>query len=365
MDKSIILFVDQDKALISSLKRSMRHKKEDWDCYYCSSVEDAKAILKEVRPNIIVSDSRVTSLHGKSFIEEVRELSPDTLRIVMSGQVDAKSGLKSLQAASRCLNKPCTIEELQQCIDELCSLDKKLGKGLITHKIASLRRLPTLPDHYFQIENILRNPQADIRDISLIIEQDPAMAAKILQVASSAYFAPSNSQIKTIQQGIIRLGIQVLRSLVLGVQAFKCFDPSSCPNFKYQAFWEDSLNFSYCVRNEALKQGLNHEEVETHTTAGLLYGIGKLVMATVAPIEYSQFLARRFPPEIKREEEQKFFGTTYNKIGAYLIGTWGLDKQIVQLVATPVKHIDHIQERLPSACIMQNAYDVFLSKQSS
>lgn len=74
--------------------------------------------------------------------------------------------------------------------------------------------IPTLPDSVTRILQKLNNVD-DIDEVVSIISIDQVIAAKIMQCASSAYLSRSN--LKSLKQAIVRLGIDSIRSIVTAV----------------------------------------------------------------------------------------------------------------------------------------------------
>lgn len=112
-----ILLLDDEPNVVSSLKRIL--KKEPWQI---TGHTDAETALEEIRSksntdeafNVVVSDYRMPKMNGIDFLILVKQLSPDTVRIVLSGQADMKAMMDSINRAEiyRFLSKPINPEEL-------------------------------------------------------------------------------------------------------------------------------------------------------------------------------------------------------------------------------------------------------------
>ena len=112
-----ILLLDDEPNVVSSLKRIL--KKEPWQI---TGHTDAEAALEEIRLksntdegfDVVVSDYRMPKMNGIEFLILVKQSSPDTVRLVLSGQADMRAMMDSINRAEiyRFLSKPISPEEL-------------------------------------------------------------------------------------------------------------------------------------------------------------------------------------------------------------------------------------------------------------
>jgi HD-like signal output (HDOD) protein len=81
--------------------------------------------------------------------------------------------------------------------------------------VARAERLYSLPAVAVQVLDLTRNPQVDTHALKACIENDPALAGKILRVVNSSLFGLSR-EVSDLQQALGLLGIKPLKLLVLG-----------------------------------------------------------------------------------------------------------------------------------------------------
>jgi len=107
-----ILLVDDEPLVLDALRRQHGRR------FAISSALGAPAALALVRSEapfaVVVSDHNMPDMDGVSFLEQMRELAPSTVRILLTGQ--AASGLAAMAASRgavfRFIAKPCPAEEL-------------------------------------------------------------------------------------------------------------------------------------------------------------------------------------------------------------------------------------------------------------
>ena len=107
-----ILFVDDEENVLRSLKRLFMS--EDYTVLTALSGPDGLAVLKEVEVPVIVSDQRMPVMTGAEFLEKSRELSPDSVRIILTGYADVEAAIGAINrgGAYRYVSKPWNDNEL-------------------------------------------------------------------------------------------------------------------------------------------------------------------------------------------------------------------------------------------------------------
>lgn len=82
----VLLLLDDEKAILSSLNRLLRD--EDYKVVQSTDADDAFEKIKTFKPSVIMSDQRMPNMTGVEFLTKVKDLFPDTVRMILSGQAD-------------------------------------------------------------------------------------------------------------------------------------------------------------------------------------------------------------------------------------------------------------------------------------
>lgn len=135
--KRSILLVDDDVNVLEGYKR---HLHNEYDVITFTSAQDA---LQYIQSNssiaLVISDYRMPDMNGVIFLEKVKELSPDSVRVMLSGQADLQAVIDVINKGNifRFLTKPCQPDDLKKAINdcirqyELITAEKDLlGKTL-------------------------------------------------------------------------------------------------------------------------------------------------------------------------------------------------------------------------------------------
>lgn len=116
--KRAILLVDDEENILRSLVRLLR--RDGYNILTASGGHAGLEILKENDVSVIVSDQRMPKMTGTEFLSKVKELYPDTVRIVLSGYTDLKTITDAINQGSifRFLTKPWDDALLRANIEE-------------------------------------------------------------------------------------------------------------------------------------------------------------------------------------------------------------------------------------------------------
>jgi len=116
-DQERILLVDDDRALLDGFARRLR---KSYDLHTaCGGLEGLKVLHKEGPIAVVVSDYQMPGMNGITFLERVRQASPETIRVMLTGNADLQSAINAVNQGNvfRFLTKPCERETLCACID--------------------------------------------------------------------------------------------------------------------------------------------------------------------------------------------------------------------------------------------------------
>lgn len=114
----VLLLVDDEQNIVSSLKRLLR--RDGYQILTANGGAEGLAILAENHVDVIISDQRMPGMTGVEFLSKVKEIHPDTIRIVLSGYTELNSVTDAINegAVFRFLTKPWNDEKLRDSIKE-------------------------------------------------------------------------------------------------------------------------------------------------------------------------------------------------------------------------------------------------------
>ncbi len=330
---STILFVDSDKNQLQSLQRSLRSYQDQWDLHYAEDTDSALAVMQKEPVDILVCETQLNSGKGSDLLEQAQALNPLATRLLFSGQTLRDPAQEMVQHAHQFIAKPCAKETLVSILERIIALRNMLNNQAMQEMINSLGSLPSLPDIYYRLIELLRSESATVHDIGLLVEQDLALSTKVLQMVNSAFFGLSR-HISSPVHAVSLLGIETISSLALTAGIFTILKPSQLKSFNLEALWQHSLSVAGLTKALCAEAGLTKQESELPVMASLLHDLGKLVLITADAEEYQRILTQAKQQDLPLHlVEEESLWVDHAVVGAYLMGLWGLPIDAVEAVA--------------------------------
>lgn len=327
-----ILFVDDEPLLLDGLQRSLRPLRKEWNAAFAGGGEEALDLLAREPFDVIVTDMRMPGMDGAALLNEVMRLYPDMLRLVLSGQSDLESVVKSAGVTHQYLAKPCSIEVLRNAVNRAVALHQLLADSSLKQLLSRLHSIPSVPPLYVELMNCVKSNGATIEKVSAIIQKDMGMSAKVLQLANSALGAAG--RVTSTADAVVYLGLDAIRTLLLSLHAFSEFRPREGSAFSLQSLWQHSLATGALAERIIQTLPADGGMHESMRMIGLLHDVGRLVLAANLPDAFDRAYQLAEEKQISHwEAEREVFGATHAEVGAYLIGLWGLPEPIVEAVA--------------------------------
>ncbi|MCK9604987.1 MAG: HDOD domain-containing protein [Methylomonas sp.] len=201
----------------------------------------------------------------------------------------------------------------------------EITKLSIESRINKLKNLPALPEASVKILEAVNDPDVEIETLVKVISLSPALVARLLGLANSAFFGQLN-QIDDLHTAIVRvLGLQLVKSLSLGILLNVQLDPKHCKGFDSQSFWMHSLITAITAQKLANQHRWQNVSPANAYTCGLLLHIGILVAAYLFPEELDGILCQDSNNYFHIEAEiEKRFGQSHYQMGYILLKKWRL-----------------------------------------
>lgn len=113
-----VLILDDEQSVTSTLKRALRH--QDYQVLTANNANEAFDLLARQPVGVVLSDQRMPDMLGSDFLDQVRMLYPDAVRILFTGYTDFTSAQKAINqgAVHRLIAKPWNNQELNQVISQ-------------------------------------------------------------------------------------------------------------------------------------------------------------------------------------------------------------------------------------------------------
>ena len=171
---------------------------------------------------------------------------------------------------------------------------------------------------------------ATVDQLASLIARDQSLAARLLRLANSAFFA-IRTRVTSIQQAVTLLGFARVRNLVLGLSVWTAFDNDPNGRRYRNRMWVHTAMVAATARTLADRTG---GDGATAFAAGLLHDVGKLVLGLRLGASYWALLdeASERGEEVWKVE-QEAFGCHHATVGGWLLQLWQLPPALVDPVA--------------------------------
>lgn len=322
-----VLLVDDEREILDALKALLRRERRHYELFFFERGHEALEFLHAHGADVLVCDLKMPELNGCALLQRVSEDHPETARVLFSG-AGREEAIRLAPYAHQFLPKPCEPQIFRAVIQRACAIQGALSNPVMRAALGGIGSLPSPPRTYLELAQALEGDEVNLGSVSRIVERDPAVSAKVLQLANSAFFCPPRP-LRRISDAVHRLGITTIGALVAGIDAFgRVARPLDVPELS------PSVLQDRAVRTSLLCKAIAPPHLRDEAMlAGVLHDVGLLALSATR----GDLLARCV--EIARERgsprhqaERETFGFTQSAAGGYLLGLWGLPNVIVEAV---------------------------------
>lgn len=184
--------------------------------------------------------------------------------------------------------------------------------------------LPTLPEVALKVRDTIEDENATAAKIAEVIKTDPALTARLIQVANSPLVRGSR-EIESVDMAVTRMGNNMVKNVVTSLIVQQMFQPTTeVSDKKFREFWEHSAQVAAISHALAAFARLKPDQA---LLAGLVHDIGALPI-----IKHAEDM-----PELLENEEllDKIISRTHAIVGKAMLAKWQFPEA---LVAVPADH---------------------------
>jgi HD-like signal output (HDOD) protein len=328
-----VLFVGEDQPLWQEIRSSASGFSKQWAAEFASTGPEAIGWAEQGDFDAVVADVQLFDMCGVDLLDEIMRRQPKAMRIVLSEHGDIENTVKCIGKAHHHLLKPCDVAMLMNALEAGFTLESWLPSQNVQQLMGKMRWVPSPPNLYFRVAMEIESPNASVETVGQIISQDPAITAKVLQLANSAVFG-LQLQVNEPAEAVAYLGLEATKTLVLLAHTFSEFDRLPRGGFSVAELWFHSVQVGQFARQIVLLEQQAPDLSEQAYAAGLLHDLGKVLFAANLPVPFGQALtlAKNSQSNLHLAETNTL-GANHAEIGASLLGIWGLPTPIVEAVA--------------------------------
>lgn len=207
--------------------------------------------------------------------------------------------------------------------------------------LGRIDRLPTLSPVAARLLSVAGDDDADLDEIVVLLESDPAMSATILGLCRRADLGLGD-RITTVRHAVVMLGLETVRSVVLSVTVYELMqsrgdeldrqefgDEEAGEAFDRRGLWKHAV--AVAVGGELIARERRDLGVRPDLAfvSGLLADLGRLALELVLPRGYARVIRAA---STRRSDsaplEREIIGLDHHTAGHRLGERWGLPEPI-------------------------------------
>ncbi len=207
--------------------------------------------------------------------------------------------------------------------------------------------LPTLPAILLKLLAACDNNETPLSEIADIINKDPVLSFKVLQMVNSAYYG-FRYTFQGIEQAVVYLGSNTIKNIAVTMSVHQVFEQKrfkTVRQFNPSVFWYQSLMCATFAKKIAQKIGFSN--IDEAYLSGLLHDIGRLILIATFPKEHASILAATEGRQDNLLAETELFGVNHCETGAWLVQKWRLNSMMADAVRYHHEPLEQIKEAFP------------------
>ncbi len=317
MTMPTVLFIDDDIFMLKALLRASMRLRPGWHYFYSENASQWQAALPAgVVPDLVVSDYLMPGMNGDRLLTDVMLASPATVRVLMTGDTSEEVVSSVSVQAHFVLGKPFNENDLQNlfgCIERLRSLQLPLQ---LRQQLGKADHLPVLPAVIRKLRQELSNDSPDINQVVDLIAHEPVIAARLMQLANSAFLGFSRAT-HSLSEALMRLGLRLVEAIVT-LMAVEHLVAGFKSDVDHQHISDRAFQHACTVRHLAHAARLSAEQQDLLFVSALLSALG--------PLSKLQFAAQSGTPL----PEQINGIDSASVMTVYLLTLWGYPQSLCQ-----------------------------------
>ena len=185
---------------------------------------------------------------------------------------------------------------------------KRMPQALMD-RILTSPSLPSVPAVALKVLELTQQDDVSVDELAKVIQNDPALTAKLLQTANSPLFGLAR-KVSSIQQATVILGLRTVKVMALSFSLVDAMHGERSDGFNYEKYWRRSLTTA--VVSRLLAEHCGSVRADECFVGGLLGDLGILAAHQCAAESYGQVLASlAVNPRPVQEIEKEVLGITH------------------------------------------------------
>jgi CheY-like chemotaxis protein len=205
-----LLFVDDEVQILVALERTLHRKRHELDCHFALGSDEAFQAAATTTFDVVISDMRMPRMDGAELLAWFRDHQPSAFRMVLSGQADRETALRSANTAHVFMSKPSSPESIRRIPARLVEVRERLLNPKLRDLIGRVGTLPVVAPVHAALGRALHRG-ATAATLARIVAGDVGLAAKVLHLVNGSFFGHTHRVI-SVTDAVAALSNELFQS---------------------------------------------------------------------------------------------------------------------------------------------------------
>lgn len=305
-----------------------------WQLNRTADPASVRDIVEQRNVAVVVADYSEDPVACTELFRDLLERCPGVIRLAL---LPPEKVGESIELFALSAHQSMTADRSEDALRLILARAVSVHRTLIERPhletvLSKLNTIPTPPALYFDLREAIDAPDADATTIARLIARDAALAARILRMVNSGFFALPCT-IADLDHAVALLGTQIVLDLVLSVHLYRN-QPKPPPGVSIDALWRHAFAVSTLARHVAGELGGDRDAVSASGLSGLLHDVGILMLLANFPGSYPALIREAAGDEQSLcRLEREFVGADHAELGGIVLDLWCLPSAVVSAVA--------------------------------
>jgi len=187
--------------------------------------------------------------------------------------------------------------------------------------------LPSLPEVAIKVRKLADDPNVSLSQMADMISHDPALTARIMKIANSAFIG-RGIHVNSLHQATTRIGLRYIKNVVTAMAMEQLFvSKSELVKKLMDKVWTDTIELTAFALATMQQYNSNFKftsvNFDTMTLAGLVHNIGALPILTEAEKQLDVFGREEFITQA--------IDNIAGPIGTNILRSWGFTDDLIEV----------------------------------
>ncbi len=220
------------------------------------------------------------------------------------------------------------------CFAPIATGERQLMRHDVLEQVLASPRLPMLPAVAIQILDLTTGSHVNLKAVAELIRNDQALSAKVLRTVNSSYYG-LKAPCGTIRQAIVYLGVNTVKTLVLGFSLVDVVSRAGKRNrsFDYVSYWRRALHSATAASEIARRIGNGNVDPEAAFLGALMQDIGMVALLQALDDRYASLVSDAGADHDQLVAlERAALGTDHAEVAGRIADCWKLPVHLQQAI---------------------------------